>query len=190
MRFWSDTPPIFDFFLGPPYDLKSDIPTPPQFYMEHPLVIMHAYALFYYFNFVSAEFITNAMALTAVSLVVTIYILNIHHHNTTKPPPKWLKRLFCSGGNRVDVTMGDPSEVILQDLDNNDQKTVKDPLCELIKQYIEQKAVEKAENDEADQNAADWQRLAREIDRLMFWLFNIIVIITCAFYFFKLRENE
>ena len=47
------------------------------------------------------------MSLTAASLVVTVYILNMHHHTTDNPPPDWLKQLLCFGThktNKIDKT--------------------------------------------------------------------------------------
>ncbi len=43
--------------------------------------------------FVPGIYLTMVMVMTAFSIVISVIVLDLHHHEPSNPPPKWLRRI-------------------------------------------------------------------------------------------------
>ena len=129
------------------------------------------------------------MGLTAVSLFLTVLVLNIHHHSDHSPLPKWAHRvilqylayILCmrSSKNKPNNIQQMTDEEITQLPAENDSKMNSSMIIpSQIMTYVAQKQDEDKENKIQDKNAAEWRAAARVVDRLFFWVYIIISVIS------------
>ena len=150
------------------------------------------------------------MALISSSLVITVWILNIYHHTTDNPVPRWIKLLvldwmatmLClrcgrpkpqiaprSGLNREMATDTDTPIKSTASLQVNDnilvppKKGMDVNLPDYLRTFILHATETEAQAVISEENRSDWQLVARVLDRLFLFIFLVIMVIICAIYF-------
>ena len=159
----------------------------------------------------AAIFIINIMCLISVSLIITIWILNLYYHSDDKPVPKWIKRLILewiaampcvkcerpstkvSSKNEMPdekVIMGSVETIVVHD----DIPSPEKPRKEIIlPDYVSAFIQHSMEKEEAaailDQNKSDWQSLARVMDRFFLIIFLVAMFIVSAMTYNDYQTN-
>ena len=118
------------------------------------------------------------MALTAITIVISVIVLNIHHRNPRSRPPRWtmvlcyriLGRVICiKQASRVGWNEGIYSKfrdrAIAKDHDESDITNADDKTAANTQKVKQAKHVEV----EADYSR-QWQKMARIIDKFSFCL--------------------
>ena len=145
----------------------------------------------------SALYLIGAMALSMFSLVATVMVLAVHHHDPSKPLPSWLKSILRMHPNLTKVGVNEPQRKpvrestmnLLQVTDLNmetitDKKlfseTEKIQTSLLYSILTELKKLNKS--DEVEPN--EWKTAAERLDNFFFYAFltitallNIILLI-------------
>ena len=136
------------------------------------------------------------MMITALCLVTTVMVLNIHHHRDDKPVPPMMRtvildrmaHLLCirrqSHKSIHPVTEQWPM-IDVQELDEkkgvpgyiNDVKLPPD-----IVQFVRKKILDDKDKDVCSSNKADWECVARVIDRFLLILFLVGVVLMSVTY--------
>ncbi len=141
------------------------------------------------------------MAITAYTVITTICVLYIFHHNADIPVPGWLQvimfnclgRVFCIGGkthrhgktrsyskSNICPKLSFNKGINITDIENNSSKTFESivtfppEIMELTK-----KMLQKREEDERhEKNKEDWQKVAIILDRffLLLSVFGIAIL--------------
>lgn len=148
------------------------------------------------------------MAITTLSMVLTVFILNLHHI-TDRPVPRWVRKLvlvylgrilgFC----RDDVlhflnshpTSYQPATPksnhrnkgdSLNNIHSNGVRKESDinaqPLLDSNEKQIQ---LEDAKND----HIKEWKLVAEVLDRLFFWLFLLAILVTTLILFHPLTDG-
>ena len=131
--------------------------------------------------FFSGLYILIIMIVTTVSLAMTILVLHFHHHPADKPVPHWLRRFFLEYVE---------SWLCLKKLRRRRKKKNQAGVEEgdsCLKSTGHCNGNEAGDDAKSEEYAADWQRVARVLDRLLFWVFTVIVGITTLFFFIATR---
>ena len=188
-------------YPGPAVDLILRLQLPSQSINVHTLYldlstdhyIVRPSILLLYFSF-AASFIIYIMGLIALSLIVTIWILNLYFHSDGKPVPKWIKRLVlewiaailcvrCGGPPKPKISPLVGAVVLNGDVSTTEKSEKEVNLPEYLRAYI-MGNVERGESAAiSEQNRGDWQSLARVLDRLFLIIFLAgMVVITVMYY--------
>ena len=147
---------------------------------------------------VPAIYIVTSMTQTSLSVVFSILVLNIHHHTSATPVADWLRlfalrfvsRLLCMG--RLDsprrspdcVTPVAPTSPLWsgQDLEDRYGDGFAAGGCKAVQADLKEATVGDQESART-RNAADWQNLARVVDRILLLIFlGIDVAVTYGTY--------
>lgn len=148
-----------------------------------------------------------SMGLTAMSLVFTVMVYNIHFHSPDTPVPNWMRKTFLSNlpvllclksndksGSRVQPVSEDQQiisdnvetiQVLAKKKDKKSQKCVEDTLTIIAEHFYDQS---KAQNVQ-ENNREEWQMTAKVCDRMLLYIFLIaIIIISSVFYGLMLTQ--
>lgn len=146
---------------------------------------------------VAVWFVVIAMLLSGVSVLCTIVVMNINHHGAQTGVPRWAKRFFLQKVAaclciRHDQFMDDDDEsestdkktelgAVNQKLDSGKETPSGEvgKLRRLLKELSEAKE-KRRENEE------EWQFLAIVIDRILFCIFGIAIVLFLIFIFINL----
>ncbi|CAD5111647.1 DgyrCDS936 [Dimorphilus gyrociliatus] len=131
------------------------------------------------------------MTFTAFCLLITVIIINIHHHSPEKPMPSWLKTfLFDYVANLVfckicvcrkkidckcDDKMGLEKKNAFNENINEFYTTVN--LSNEVKEFIRKKIADDTEQDSLDKSRKEWNKAARILDRFWAILMSVVLVI-------------
>ena len=133
------------------------------------------------------------MAVSGLSLVITIGILNVYHHNPSRPVPSWIRTLILRGLARVlcmhtdDVTpkkniVRPVDDVHVEDLVDDKKPPVPNNalLPPEILMYVSNLIEKGREADHQDQNREEWIMVGKVLDKTCLVFFMALITITAA----------
>ena len=157
------------------------------------------------------------MAITTLSMVLTVFVLNLHHIND-RPVPSWLQRTvfiylarilgMCATASEainkqkkspsffrrasvvVDAELGETKNQETGAHSNEGSKQQLSPQPQV--QYVEVKTINskpKQEDEKPEDHGKEWKRLAEIFDRLFFWLFLLAILISTLILFHPLTKS-
>ena len=156
------------------------------------------------------------MSLSGWSLLITIGLLNVYHHNPSKPVPVWLDKLvlrllarvlcfdtndLISNGSKVIPITSDVTargKISDEGMPNSEEKTqawtlkkmVNDSTCpELLKcmRYLLDK---EREEERIAGNRDQWVKVGKVLDRFFLVMFSIVMTVTTAIMFPLLKTGD
>ena len=136
------------------------------------------------------------MGITALSLLFTLLVLNIHHHNPKKPVPKviqlmvlnWLAKAVCmkrkeNNNSEKPKSLG-ANQLKPEHIDGENNigakaayPGVNESLPADVLMYIRKKIQDDVEADEIENNREDWHHAASIVDRFLLILFSLAIFI-------------
>ena len=146
----------------------------------------------------------SIMAMTSLSITLSVWVIYIHHHGSHTPVPRVIRRIFLGGVARLLCmkqmvsTVRDANEVADKPLKVSEEMLVqevtyhpadeKHSVLTYSHDTVTQEIVsslrvlkKKIEEDEkSDSVAQEWKTLARVLDRLFFFVIMIFIVIACV----------
>ena len=139
------------------------------------------------------------MGVDAVSLIVTVLLLNLYHHSDSTEVPNWLKTIVCKyiatvlcfkcthSESKVDPSKEESisSKIALNNTEpvDEDQPTNGDAsetpgviLPDYLRTYIQNRGKREKDSAISDENRSCWQTVARIMDRLFLLIYIIVII--------------
>ncbi|ELT93061.1 hypothetical protein CAPTEDRAFT_146658, partial [Capitella teleta] len=136
-------------------------------------------------------YLTATMAITTLSMVLTVFVLNLHYVSGERPVPRWIRRLVLhyighllgiSGRKDEFRPQPTPSAVTVQTELNGEHNIVASASSTLLQ------LKSKASEERAPDYTKDWKLVAEVLDRLFFWLFLLAILITTLILFHPLTD--
>ena len=163
---------------------------------------------------ISGIYLTATMAITTLSMVLTVLVLNLHFMTDT-PPPEWAKKVvlvYLARILRMCCTCGDDDKEVkkAKKLKQNgyrpaanvdgDERTA---IIELntrpihsdrlfVEAHANSTLLADADKEEAEKEpdyAKDWKRMAEVLDRLFFWFFLFAIVISTLVLFHPVTKS-
>ena len=130
-------------------------------------------------------FVVISMFISGISVICTVIVMNINHHNNNKGVPQWARKMFLQNVAsclcmKHEHFLSDPQQILIQvakgDNNNIQLKTEQKPNSEIaeLRELLERRAEEK---EKLERNEEEWQFLAIVIDRMLFCIFSGLVFI-------------
>ncbi|CAD5112703.1 DgyrCDS1923 [Dimorphilus gyrociliatus] len=126
-------------------------------------------------------YLTVTMAITTLSMVLTVFVLNLHYISD-RPVPSWAKTLIIDYMGRC-MCMSSYKK-------DKRRSTVNGITLEKIGERIARHTMEEEGfiKDSEEDFSADWKRMAEVFDRLFFWFFLTAILITTLILFHPLTK--
>jgi hypothetical protein len=129
------------------------------------------------------------MAITTLSMVLTVLVLNLHHISGDHPVPPWMKRVFlrhaaCMLGGHL------PAEkhrlIVKSTLENVEAEDgIVESANHTVQQMLEKEVGETPQLPQKERNIKEWKVVAEVLDRLFFWAFLVAIVLTTLSLLFR-----
>ena len=155
----------------------------------------------------AAWYILATMSTAGIALSTTICILNIYHYNPSMPVPAWLDRLVIKILARaIRMHLSDATSSGLGSVHPSDDVIVEDMTKEKggdvimeqqryplmppdVQKYVRSLIRKEKEHDRLQNNREQWVRVGKIVDRFLFYVLFVVMLVTAVILFSVLASR-